>query len=113
MGGYVASALKAAGHEVALIDCTVNGWDFPGTANAVLASSPALLAVNCVYIWENTGAIFAFFQNLRRAGFGGHINLFGFYPTLAYRCILGFCAGSGHHCRGRVRNHGQGTGGLP
>ena len=90
MGGYVASALKAAGHEVRLIDCTVNGWNFPETADEIIAFSPVLLAVNCVYIWENSGAIFAFFQNLRRMGFEGHINLFGFYPTLAYRTILDF-----------------------
>jgi len=90
MGGYVASALKAAGHEVRLIDCTVNGWNFPETADEIMAFPPVLLAVNCVYIWEKSCALFAFFQNLRRAGFRGHINLFGFYPTLAYRTILGF-----------------------
>lgn len=90
MGGYVASTLKAAGHEVRFIDCTVNGWDFPRTADEIMAFSPELLTVNCVYIWENTNAIFDFLQNLRRAGFRGHINLFGFYPTLAYRKILGF-----------------------
>ncbi|MBI5591595.1 MAG: B12-binding domain-containing radical SAM protein [Deltaproteobacteria bacterium] len=90
MGGYVASALKAAGHEVCFIDCTVNGWDFPKAADEITAFSPALLAVNCVYMWEKTGAIFSFFQNLRSAGFKGHINLFGFYPTLAYRTILRF-----------------------
>lgn len=90
MGGYVASSLKAAGHEVELIDATVNGWDFFRTAGEILTISPALLAVNCVYIWENTHAIFDFFQDLRSAGFSGHINLFGFYPTLAYRAVLGF-----------------------
>jgi len=90
MGGYVASALKSAGHEVTLIDCTVNGWDFPRTVDEIMALPPTLLAVNCVYIWENSGAIFDFFQNLRSAGFRGHINLFGFYPTLAYRTILSF-----------------------
>ena len=88
MGGYVASSLKSAGHEVTLIDCTVNGWDFPRTVDEIMALPPTLLAVNCVYIWENSGAIFDFFQNLRSAGFRGHINLFGFYPTLAYRTIL-------------------------
>jgi len=91
MGGYVASALKSAGHEVALIDCTVNGWNFPRTADEIMAFSPVLLAVNCVYMWEQSGAIFSFFQDLRSAGFRGHINLFGFYPTLACRTILDFC----------------------
>ncbi len=91
MGGYVASALKAVGYEVILIDCTVNGWDFSRTVDEIMAFSPALLSVNCVYMWEKSGAIFSFFQNLRSAGFRGHINLFGFYPTLASRTILGFC----------------------
>lgn len=90
MGGYVASALKAAGHDVRLIDCTVNGWNFSKTATEIMAFSPALLAVNGVYMWEKTGSLFDFFQNLRQAGFMGHITLFGFYPTLACHRILAF-----------------------
>lgn len=90
MGGYVASALKTAGHEVRFIDCTVNGWDFSETIDGIIAFSPSLLAVNCVYMWEKSEVFFVFLKNLRTAGYVGHVNLFGFYPTLAYRSILEF-----------------------
>ncbi len=90
IGGYAASVLKSEGHDVRFIDCTVNGWNFSETIDAINAYSPALLAVNCVYMWEKSEAIFLFFKNLRRDGFIGHINLFGFYPTLSYDTILGF-----------------------
>ncbi len=91
MGGYVASALKSGGHEVRRIDSTLNCQTFPEAADEILAASPGLLCVNAIYMWENTGALFTFFQNLKTAGFKGHIHLFGFYPSLAWRDILGFC----------------------
>ncbi len=88
MGGYVAAALKKNGREVTFIDCTVNRWDFGEATDRLMENPPDLLAVNTVYIWENTGLVFDFLTELRRRGFGGHINLFGFYPTLASETIM-------------------------
>lgn len=88
MGGYAAAALSASGHQVTFMDCTVDGRNFDEVLPDLLSCSPDLLAVNAVYIWENTDALFDLFKRLRKEGFSGHINLFGFYPTLACDVIL-------------------------
>ncbi|MBA3037499.1 MAG: B12-binding domain-containing radical SAM protein [Desulfobacterium sp.] len=88
MGGYAASGLRSAGHDVVLMDTTVTGWDFEKTEQEILKLSPDMLCVNAVYFWENTGLVFDLLANLKKDGFYGHITLFGFFPTLAYAAIL-------------------------
>ncbi|MCF8028153.1 MAG: radical SAM protein [Desulfobacteraceae bacterium] len=88
MGGYAASALEAAGFETIFLDHALPGARFEETLAALAAEDPDLLCINAVYFWENTSALFDFLKDLRRAGFQGHINLFGFFPTLVYRQIL-------------------------
>ena len=44
--------------------------------------------IHTVYFWENTVVFFDFLLVLRSLGFRGHINLFGFYPTLAWKAII-------------------------
>lgn len=88
MGGYAAAALKSAGHEVVFWDTTVSLWDFAKTSREILAFAPDLLCINTVYIWEHTRVFFDFLIDLKTAGFAGHINLFGFFPTLVWRAIL-------------------------
>ena len=88
MGGYAAAALQSASHEVVFWDTTVSLWDFAKTSREILALAPDLLCINTVYIWEHTQVLFDFFINLKAAGFAGHINLFGFFPTLAWQAIL-------------------------
>lgn len=93
MGGYAAAALDRAGFAVTFIDHAEAGATFAGTLEAIAAEAPRLLAVNAVYFWEHTGLLFAFFTELRRRGFAGHLNLFGFFPSLAHRQILDSAAG--------------------
>lgn len=88
MGGYAASALRHAGHNVCLMDTTITGWDFEKTRQEILKLSPDILCVNAVYFWEHTGLVFDLINNLKKDGFCGHITLFGFFPTLAYAAIL-------------------------
>jgi anaerobic magnesium-protoporphyrin IX monomethyl ester cyclase len=88
MGGYAAAALKSADHDVVFWDTTVSQWDFSKTTEKILALAPDLLCINTVYIWEHTRVIFDFFKDLKKSGFPGHINLFGFFPTLAWKAIL-------------------------
>ncbi|MGB6068717.1 MAG: radical SAM protein [Desulfomonilaceae bacterium] len=88
MGGYAASALQQDGHEVHFIDAATRNWSFSRTEREILGICPAMLAVNAVYFWEHTARLFDFLSRLRSAGFAGHINLFGFFPTLAHRVIL-------------------------
>ncbi len=88
MGGYAASSLRAAGHDVIFMDTTVSGWDFEQTQYEILEQRSDVLCINAVYFWEHTGRLFDFLRDLRKNGFSGHIALFGFYPTLAYQAIL-------------------------
>ncbi|MGB5158145.1 B12-binding domain-containing radical SAM protein [Desulfobacterium sp. N47] len=88
MGGYAASGLRKAGHDVVLMDTTVTGWDFEKTRLEILKLSFDMLCVNAVYFWENTGLVFDLLANLKKDGFCGHITLFGFFPTLAHAAIL-------------------------
>ena len=88
MGGYAAAALQTADNEVIFWDTTLSLWDFTKTTRKTLDLAPDLLCVNTVYIWEHTRVLFDFFINLKESGFSGHINLFGFFPTLAWRAIL-------------------------
>lgn len=88
IGGYAASSLRQAGHNVLLMDTTVSGWNFEKTGQEILKLSPDMLCVNAVYFWENTGLVFDLLTNLKKDGFGGHITLFGFFPTLAYAAIV-------------------------
>lgn len=88
MGGYGAAALERAEFDTSFIDYAVPGRTFSDTLETVLTLTPDLLSVNAVYFWEHTPALFDFFTTLRRHGFRGHINLFGFFPSLVYKTIL-------------------------
>lgn len=88
MGGYAASALAHEGHEAHFLDATTRGWSFARSEREILSLFPGMLAINAVYFWEHTPRLFGFVSRLRSVGFAGHINLFGFFPTLAYQAIL-------------------------
>jgi radical SAM superfamily enzyme YgiQ (UPF0313 family) len=88
MGGYAAAALQSADHEVVFWDTTLSLWDFPHTIREILTLAPDLLCINTVYIWEHTQILVDFFTDLKKSGFTGHINLFGFFPTLVWKAIL-------------------------
>jgi radical SAM superfamily enzyme YgiQ (UPF0313 family) len=88
MGGYAASALEQPGFEVIFIDDALPGVTFAETTEKILTHSPELLSVNAVYFWEHTDKLFDFLTSLRQKGFAGHINLFGFFPSLVYTDIL-------------------------
>lgn len=88
MGGYAAASLAQAGFAPTYWDATRTKWDFAETADRILGLAPDLLCVNAVYIWEHTSALFTFLANLKEKGFAGHINLFGFFPSLAWQPVL-------------------------
>lgn len=88
MGGYAASALAAEGHDVGYLDAVYGQWDFATTLGHIASESPDLLAVNAVYFWERTPALFECLTRLRREGFDGHLTLFGFFPTLTFQSLL-------------------------
>ncbi len=88
MGGYAAAMLESRGFTTLLMDAAGNRWNFERTEREILDSRPGLLCVNAVYFWEHTPRLFDLFTRLRSRGFTGHINLFGFFPTLVFQQIL-------------------------
>ncbi len=88
LAGYAASALVNAGHTPLIMEAADNGWSFDKTKKEILAISPPLLCINGVYFWEHTQKLFDLVLDLRGKGYKGHINFFGFFPTLASKLIL-------------------------
>jgi len=88
ISGYCTSALIRAGHDVHLLDAAGNKWDFKRTQNEILHANPDMLCINAVYFWEHTPCLFKFLSDLKISGFLGYINLFGFFPSLAWERIL-------------------------
>ncbi|MCP4114488.1 MAG: B12-binding domain-containing radical SAM protein [Desulfobacteraceae bacterium] len=88
MGGYAASMLESKGFDTGFMDAAGKRWDFHRAEKEILDLDPGLLCVNAVYFWEHTPRLFDLFTRLRSKGFSGHINLFGFFPTLVFREIL-------------------------
>lgn len=88
MGGYAAAALEQGGMDVRLIDDAIPGSTFQESVKKIVAGKSDLLCVNAVYFWEQTERLFEFFVTLKDNGFSGHINLFGFLPSLVYVDIL-------------------------
>lgn len=104
MGGYAAASLEASGFETVFLDQAGPGCTFDRVLHRIEGISPDLLAVNAVYFWEHTSALFDFLAGLRQRGFSGHINLFGFFPTLACRQILNTYPAVDSICLGEFEN---------
>lgn len=86
MAGYATAALRERGMAASLLDARRRGFD--DTAREILRDMPVLLCIHAVYFWEETPRLFDFVRTLRELGFSGHINLFGFFPTLAGATLL-------------------------
>lgn len=88
LAGYVYSSLKQAGLTPVFLDANEQGLDFSTTAEEILRQNPDLLTINSVYFWEHTNRLFAMLADLRARNFKGHINLFGFFPTLHRQVLI-------------------------
>lgn len=88
MTGYIASMLESHGIKVEIIDANLSGWSVKDTIEKLRNSSFKLIGVRLVYSWEKTNEIFHMMGDLRNAGVKSHINLYGHYPTFAYRGIF-------------------------
>ena len=88
LGPYAVSSLRSAGYNTDYLDKS-DSSNFDGLVEE-LYKYDDLIRVNTVYMWEHTGKLFAFFDKLRSNRFTGHLNLFGFYPTLAFEAIINY-----------------------
>ncbi len=88
MTGYIASMLMSEHHDVAVVDANLYGWSFDKTVQELKGKSFKLLGVHLVYLWEYTGDIFEALLSIKKNSPDIHINLYGHFPTFAFREIL-------------------------
>ena len=86
--GYVASTLKSNHYDVGIVDANLNGWSFHETIQELKKKSFKLLGVHLVYLWDNTEVVFEMLLSLRKSVPDVHINLYGHFPTFAFRELL-------------------------
>ncbi|MFN3532954.1 MAG: B12-binding domain-containing radical SAM protein [Candidatus Brocadia sp.] len=87
--GYIASVLQGQKIAVEIINAHLCDWSIEQTIAYLSKKSPSLLCVHTVYLWEETQDIFDMLSILKSKGLTAHINLYGYYPTFAYKKILG------------------------
>lgn len=88
MTGYMASVLESNGIGVEIVDANLFGWSIKKTVEKIKSGSFRLIGVRLVYLWENTKEVFDLLLELRNQSVDAHINLYGHYPTFAYKEIL-------------------------
>lgn len=88
MTGYVASTLKSNNYDIDIVDANLYGWSFNETIQELKKRNFKLLGVHLVYLWENTASVFEMLMDFRRSVPDAHINLYGHFPTFAYKELL-------------------------
>lgn len=86
--GYVSSLLQKNAIGVEIVHAHLRDWSSEQTATYLSQKSFRLLCVHAIYLWEKTRDIFELLSNLRERNISAHINLYGYYPTFAYKNIL-------------------------
>ncbi len=86
--GHIAAMLKVSQYNVDIVDANLHGWTFKKTIQELGKRSIKLLGVHLVYLWENTEDIFVALQSLRKRCHNMHINLYGHFPTFAFRDLM-------------------------
>jgi radical SAM superfamily enzyme YgiQ (UPF0313 family) len=87
--GYIASVLRENKIDVEIINAHLCDWSTEQTIIHLKKKSFWLLCVHTVFLWENTQDIFDMLSILKSNDLTAHINLYGYYPTFAYKKILG------------------------
>jgi len=88
MTGYIASTLKSRYHDVAVVDANLYEWSFDKTVNEVSKKSFKLLGVHLVYLWEYSNDMLDTLLRIKKSNPGIHINLYGHFPTFAFKDLL-------------------------
>lgn len=91
--GYIAATLRAARIPVEVLEADLEDWDLDQTASAIASTRSTgerlLLGVHLVYQWEETLDILRMLEGLKAEGNLDHLSLYGFFPTFAWRELLG------------------------
>ncbi len=86
--GYVAAMLKSNGHNVELFDANLEALTCKATVERLARLSPDLLAVNLVYMWDETTHVLELLREVKAGLPRCHVTLFGYYPTFAFDFLL-------------------------
>ena len=86
--GYIASVLRKNTIEPEIVNAHLHDLSIEETITHLSKKSFPLLCVHTVYLWERTQDIFDMLSTLKSANLIAHINLYGYYPTFAYKKIL-------------------------
>ncbi len=87
--GYISSVLHAHRTETELVNAYLYDWSIEQTISDISKKNPFLLCVHIVYLWERTQDILGMLLTIKSKNLAMHINLYGYYPTFAYKKILG------------------------
>ena len=86
--GYIATVLREHKITVEIVNAHLYDWSIEQTITHFSKKSFHLLCVHTVYLWEKTQDIFDMLSTLKTMNLTAHINLYGYYPTFAYKRIL-------------------------
>jgi len=86
--GYIASVLREHKIKTEIVNAHLHDWSIEQTITHFSQKSFQLLCVHTVYSWEKTQDIFDMLSILSSMNSTAHINLYGYYPTFAYKKIL-------------------------
>lgn len=86
--GYIASILKKNNRDVEIVNAHLRDWSEEQTIAHFSKKSFLLLCVHIVYLWERTQDVFDMLSAIKSSNKTMHINLYGYYPTFAYKKIL-------------------------
>lgn len=86
--GYIASVLKENKIEAEIVNAHLFDWSIEQTITEVSKKKCPILCVHTVYLWERTQDIFDMLSTAKSRNPTIHINLYGYYPTFAYKNIL-------------------------
>ena len=86
--GYIASVLREHKITVEVVNAHLYDWSREQTITHLSNKSFQLICVHIVYSWERTQDIFDMLSALKTTNLTAHINLYGYYPTFAYKKIL-------------------------
>ena len=86
--GYIVSVLREHKITVEVVNAHLYDWPIEQTITHLSKKSFLLLCVHTVYSWERTQDLFDMLSTLNTMNLTAHINLYGYYPTFAYKRIL-------------------------
>ncbi len=86
--GYIASVLRKQKIETETVNAYLQDWSIEQTIIQLSKKSFQLCCVHTVYLWEKTQDIFDMLSAIQSRDSAIHINLYGYYPTFAYKKIL-------------------------